>query len=475
MSRAATSMTMIRSVLRRRATRIARLAALAVLAVVSVVAVTASMGAGGEGDVYRVRAVFKSSNNVTTGADVRVAGANVGSLEKIFVTGEEASIVLKIVDPAFSKFYEDATCKIRLQSLIGEKFVDCEPGTPTKAELREDPTDEGRRLLTSNRTSSPVDVDQLLDAMREPERERFRVIINELGITLTGRGEDLQNIIERFDGTFKEVDDILKILAKENDTLETLAVDGDAALRELSRTREDITGLFKEADTVNRAVNNKREEMAQTLERIPGFLDELEPTAKELETLSNEAAPVARAAAESAKDLSTFVTGTNEFVAAANPALKRLGGSLDVLRSKFPVLMPLAEDLNSFAGNRASVTNIRKLLTSFEKQGGYANLVSMTIGLVGASNGVDSFGHFVRSSLVINGLCSFYSQSTNAGCTADFAEGHSADNRPEGDVRAETSAAARTSKSSGSAKKSSSKSMSSADQAALEYLLGGER
>ena len=160
--------------------------------------------------------------------------------------------------------------------------------------------------------------------MREPERERFRVIINELGITLAGRGQDLQDIIDRFDPTLKEVNQILKILAKQNKNLVRMAEDGDAALREMADNREHITGLFREADKTARAVNEKRAKFEETLSLIPDFLDELEPTAAELKRLSEEAAPVAASTKVAAKDLSTFVTELNDFVNAANPALKKL-------------------------------------------------------------------------------------------------------------------------------------------------------
>lgn len=446
----------------------ARVAGLSAVAAAAIAVFAVSAGAGGDKESYDVRAVFENSSGITTGADVRVAGANVGSIKKIFVSsGNHASVTFSVVDPAFQRFYSDATCRVRLQSLIGEKFIDCDPGTPGKPELPVDPTDDGRRLVGIKQTRSPVDLDELLDAMREPERERFRVIMNELGITLTGRGQDLQDIIINFDGAFKELDDVLKILARQNDELVAMAVDGDASLRELAANRKHITGLFKQADITSRAVNVKRQELADTLARIPGFLDELEPTAKELKRLSIEAAPIAKAGRESAKDLSTWVAGTNEFVKTANPGLKRLGGSLDVFRGKLPVLEPLVRDLREFGNNRATVTNIRKLLESFDEQGGYENLASMTIGLVGASNGVDAFGHFTRSLLIVNSTCSLYQQSYGTGCTADYSQGHSADNKPETSTSSKSSSSAAGSKSSGSG--------SSADTAALDYLLGGER
>lgn len=451
--------------------RYGRIAGLLVLAAASVAVFVVLAGAGGKSDSYDVRAIFENSSGITTGADVRVAGASVGTIKKIFVSrGDKASVILSILDPAFQRFYSDASCRIRLQSLIGEKFIDCNPGSPSNPEAPVDPADSSRHLIGLKNTKSPVDIDELLDAMRDPERERFRVIMNELGVTLTGRGQDLQDIIANFDGTFKELDDVLRILARQNDKLVRLAVDGDATLREMAANRKHITGMFKQADLTNRAVNVKRQELADTLARIPGFLDQLEPTARELKRLSIEAQPIAKAGRESSKNLSTWVAGTNEFAAAANPALKKMGNSLDVFRSKFPVLEPLASDLRTFGQNRASITNIRKLLESFDKQGGYQNLASMALGMVGASNGVDAFGHFTRSLLIVNSTCSLYQQSYSTSCTADFSQGRSTDNSPE----SSSASSAQTSGTQTSGTQSSG-SGSSADAAALDYLLGGER
>ena len=41
--------------------------------------------------------------------------------------------MLQIDDPGFQDFREDASCLIRPQSLLGEKFVECEPTQPRAA------------------------------------------------------------------------------------------------------------------------------------------------------------------------------------------------------------------------------------------------------------------------------------------------------------------------------------------------------
>src|SRR5688572_18730226 len=92
--------------------------------------------AGGDEGSYEVRAIFDNAGFLVTGEEVRIAGAKVGTVAEIDVTGPDevahedgepeggkAVVVMRIDDPAFHDFREDASCLIRPQSLIGEKFV----------------------------------------------------------------------------------------------------------------------------------------------------------------------------------------------------------------------------------------------------------------------------------------------------------------------------------------------------------------
>ena len=95
-----------------------------------------SLGTGASGDdggSYRVRAIFDSASFLVPGEDVKVAGVKIGTIESLDVTQDnKAAIVLRIDDPAFQDFKQDAHCTIRLQSLIGEKFVACKPTQPKR-------------------------------------------------------------------------------------------------------------------------------------------------------------------------------------------------------------------------------------------------------------------------------------------------------------------------------------------------------
>ena len=61
-----------------------------------------------------------------------------------------------------------------------------------------------------------VDIDLIGNTMREPERERLSLILNELGTGLAGRGRDLNEVIRRANPALRETDKVLEILARQN-------------------------------------------------------------------------------------------------------------------------------------------------------------------------------------------------------------------------------------------------------------------
>src|SRR3954464_5821294 len=112
------------------------------LVAAGVIAVAGTGANGGAGGDYKVRAIFDNAVSIIQGEDVKIAGVKVGKVDSLDVTPQKkAAVVLRITKPGFNDFRQDATCTIRPQSLIGEKFVECAPtqpkpvGTPQAPEL----------------------------------------------------------------------------------------------------------------------------------------------------------------------------------------------------------------------------------------------------------------------------------------------------------------------------------------------------
>ena len=142
-------------------------------------------------DHYVVRAVFDNASTLVHGEDVKVAGVPVGVITDLDVTPDKkAALTLRIDDTDFTPWKQDAQCKIGAQGLIGEKFVDCQPGSSSAPALPriDDGDGKGAHLMTVEHTSSPVDLDLLNDTLRLPYRERLAILMNEFGTGLAGRG-----------------------------------------------------------------------------------------------------------------------------------------------------------------------------------------------------------------------------------------------------------------------------------------------
>ena len=228
------------------------------------------------------------------GEQVRVAGANVGEVESVGVTmpGEissyengkpeaipgKAVIVMKIDDPGFQDFREDANCMIRPQSLIGEKYVDCRPtlprapGTdppPALKKIRDGQPGAGQLLLPLENNSTTVDPDLINDIHTLPYAQRFRLIFNELGATLAGRGTDIEEAVKRANPDLRDADRLLEILAQQRDELAQLAADSERVTRPLADQRQHVAGFLANAGAAGQATAERGAELEASLQQIP--------------------------------------------------------------------------------------------------------------------------------------------------------------------------------------------------------------
>ncbi len=416
---------------------------LAVLAATAAFAVL-GMGAGSQGgEPYFVRAIFDNAGFVIAGEDVKVAGVKVGTVESLDVTPEDkAAIVLRIEDPGFQDFRSDATCQIRPQSLIGERFVECSltrkraVGTPAPPPLKriERGADKGQRLLPVAQTRGSVDLDLINNVMRLPYRQRFSIILNELGTGLAGRGSDLREVIRRADPALREIDEVLAVLADQNETLTRLAEESDEALAPLARDRERVTGFIERSTEVAQATAERREDLEADIERLPRFLAELTPTMARLQELSNQAAPVFADLGARAPQVNQVISELGPFSQAGTRALQTLGDAAQVGMPALEDARPVVGDLRALARTTRPVgTQLSAVLESFQQNRGIERLMDFFFYGAGSINGFDEFGHYLRAALLVN-TCSGYTTAPIPGCLAKF--------RPPENEEAEVAAAA---------------------------------
>jgi len=401
------------------------------LAAALVVLVLGTGASGGDGGTYKVRAIFDSASFLVPGEDVKVAGVKIGAIESLDVTPQnKAAIVLRIDDPAYRDFKQDAFCTIRLQSLIGEKFVACIPTQPKSGNSDPAPAlrriergdGKGQYLLPVSNTSAPVDLDMLNNIMRLPERQRFAIIINELGVGLAGNGRELNAVIKRADPALYQLDRLLAILASQNRVLARLATESDAALAPTARQAESISTFIDKAGATAAATAARGDDLEANFAKFPAFLTQLRPTMRRLGEFAEAGTPVMTDLRAAAPSINTIFRQLGPFSTAALPTFRTLGELADTGRQALPAAEPIIRDIRGFADEAKPLADVlARGVVSLQRQHGIERLLDVILFTLGTTNGFDSVGHYLRTYLAtVAPACLPYAVAQIDGCSATF-------------------------------------------------------
>lgn len=422
-------------------------AAVVVAAIVAVVLLVAGGGSSSSG--YRVRAIFDNGAFMVQGEQVRVAGANVGEIESVGVTmpGEtvayksgqpvekagKAIIVMNITDPGFQDFRQDATCLIRPQSLIGEKFVDCRPtlprapGSEPAPPLKKIPDGQpgaGEYLLPLGNNGTSVDPDLINDIQTLPYAQRFRLILNELGAGLAGRGEDIEVLVKRANPVLRDVDRLFGILSAQRNQLAQLASDSEAILRPLSRERAHFAGFIANSGAAAQASAEKGPELEEALRKFPTFLREFRLTMGSLKEFSAAGTPLLEDFGTAAPSLTDATRTLTPFSEALTVSLKSLGKAGEASGPIFAEADPVVKKARDLAKSGVVPTGeLARLLVNIKQTGGWDGLTELIYNTTASLNGFDKYGHFGRTRVTLS-ICTEYSEtargSETGGCTVRF-------------------------------------------------------
>jgi ABC-type transporter Mla subunit MlaD len=414
---------------------------LVAVAVAVIVVVTSSSGGRGP---YQVRAVFDDASFAVPGEEVRIAGAPVGTIASLDVTNRsglgapnsckqlgsscKAVVTITIGASAFTPFHQNASCAIRPQSLIGEKYVDCNPGTsaaPTLTKITSGPG-AGTYLLPVTHNRSPIDTDLVQNIYRQPVRQWFGIILNEFGTGLAARGSDLNQVIRRANPALGYTDQVLKILARQNRQLAQLARDSDTVLTPLARDRQSIRQWVLTANTTSVATAVQANNTALSFHLLPQFLRQLNPLLVDLGALADQATPVLNASTQAAPALArqyqllASFNGHGGFADVARRSLISLGNAAQKQGPLLVSTIPLDKQLLNLANaGLPAFTNLDKLTSSLFRTGAIEQLMALLFNGTSAVNGFDRLGHYIRTEALV-GSCTAYANVTVPGCSANF-------------------------------------------------------
>jgi virulence factor Mce-like protein len=392
---------------------------LVALGVAALIIGSVVLAGAGQDSGYRVDAIFDNSDFLVPGQDVKIAGTKVGTIDDVTLTPDRhAQVEMLVTNTAFTPFKGDADCSVQLQSLIGERFVECYPGSSAGSDLKQG--DDGADVVPLANTHSPVDLDLVLNTFRAPEPQRLALLLSSLGAGVAGRGDDLNQVIRRAAPALQQSARVMDVLNQNGTALRSLLADGNAVLAQLDRRRASLARFIHASGDLSGTLADRRAALAKAVGDLPVLLEQLNPYLDEVDNVATQTLAPLRSLDSAAVPLDGLLTQLDRTSTQVRPALGPLTDTVNTLRAAVPDLRPTLGRLAAFArAARPAGALSRTLLQSLYDQRFVEGLQSFFYYATAAVARFDQNSHLVAAYPII-GACINYAKTPTAGCSSNF-------------------------------------------------------
>jgi phospholipid/cholesterol/gamma-HCH transport system substrate-binding protein len=369
--------------------RIAAIGAL-VLAVIAIAWVLL----GGDDDGYSYELVFETGGQLVEDNEVLIGGAPVGTVDEVVLTENGQAQVSITVN---QQLHDGTKAVIRQTSLSGiaNRYISITPG-PDNAT----PLDSGS-IITEVDTTTPVDLDQLFNALRAPERKGLQDVIQGSSTVYAGREAEANETYRFLSPAITATDQLIKEVNSDQNVLTDFLVSGGRVTGAIAERRDDLVNLVSNSNQALGAVASQNEALDRALVALPPALRQANTTFFNLRLALDDLDPLVETAKPATKNLAPFLRQVKPVVKASVPVFKdlRLAVNKDGKNNDLTDAMghlPAARN----AADRASEPTVQAMIDAeptFTFLRPYVPDLLNTVGKLGAiSANYDANGHFAR-------------------------------------------------------------------------------
>jgi len=231
------------------------------------------------------KAIFKNAAGLEKDAPVRVAGVTVGKVTSVGVD-ESGRAVVEFVLTKPVELHQDAVAKIETMGLMGEKYIEIDPGSPSAP-----PLPPGSEI---KKTVVPASMDEVMSSMNEL-LEKF----NQAVMTPDGRNRlavIMDKVATLTDSVNRAVNEIEGLVAENRSTVKELLKNATALTESL---REDLPQILQNVNELTNQLSEityeNRQDIRQIVvglreasEKAPKIAQNLEELTAKLQKLLNE-------------------------------------------------------------------------------------------------------------------------------------------------------------------------------------------
>jgi phospholipid/cholesterol/gamma-HCH transport system substrate-binding protein len=270
---------------------------------------------GSSGHKYHL--LFENGGQLVSGNQVLVAGQPIGKVEDVTLTNDAQAEVTISVDETL---HEGTTAVIRATSLSGiaNRYVSIAPGPNNSPALASGAT------LTGDKTTSPVDLDQLFATFNPRTRVGLRNFIQGNAAIYNGHTSGARSTYKYLAPSLGATQRLFAELTKDRHALSQFFVQGSQALGAIGARRNDLSALTANANQALGAIASQNNALDRSLVAFPPALRQANTTFVNLRAALDDLTPVVNDFKPATKDLAPFLRKLRPVAQRSVPTLHSL-------------------------------------------------------------------------------------------------------------------------------------------------------
>ncbi len=263
---------------------------------------------------YRVHVMFNETGLLVPGADVRIAGVNVGRVTVVANRGVN-SLVTVDISQQYAPIPKDTRAILRQKTLLGEAYVALSAGSGSGPKLPDGDT------IPQTQVAPTQQLDKVLGAFGKPTQRDLQEFLSGSATALAGRGEDVNSAFGNLDPTLADLDAIVGVLDGEQGSVHQLLRSGATVFTTLGQRSADLQSLITAGDQVLSATAARNVSLTATVNALPAFETQLRTTLDHARSTLSIAKPSLDALLPAAPLLTPTLRG---LISLSGPALRLL-------------------------------------------------------------------------------------------------------------------------------------------------------
>ncbi|MDQ3934122.1 MAG: MCE family protein [Actinomycetota bacterium] len=352
---------------------------------------------------YELTVPFPEATTLAEQADVRIAGVNVGKVQKkeLDKGGSRTTVTLNI-DRKFAPIPKDSRAILRQKTLLGETYVELTPGHKSSGELK----DGGE--VGIGQVEPTVELDEILRIFSPETRDAFRDWIQQSSRAIEGRSQDLNFALANLAGFAEDGAGVLKVVDDQRAVVKRLVKNTGVVFGALTERDGQLRDLIVNSERTFSATAAQQENLARVFEIFPTFLAESRLTLARLQDFARDTRPLVNDLKPVADDLGPTVVDLSFLGPDLENLFRRLEPNIDAAPRNLPqgarfvrgarplfralhVFLPELNPVISYANFTqdpiAHFFTLGGAATQYQLQPGQGNVPRYMLAFAGAING----------------------------------------------------------------------------------------